>query len=167
MLIAVRRAGSYVGRIGSDRRQDLFGVGFGGILCLRVLDGALLSDELRPRAACSLARPLGGMSCVSAEPPGLCPRPARTRAPWTLFLPPGALGVSRENGPRPSKLGLFLPSSGECGWYAWLGLYSLCQGASGCIFAGADTRKNLHRHACHLDCLFVYFPQFRARVACF
>ena len=120
-MIAVRRAGSYVGRIGSDRRQDLFGVGFGGILCLRVLDGALLSDErtralararattgavfvraeLRPRAACSLARPLGGMSCVSAEPPGLCPRPARTRAPWTLFLPPGALGVSREERPAP------------------------------------------------------------------
>ena len=49
MLIAVRRAGSCVGRIGSDRRQDLFGGCFGGFLCLGVSDGALLSDE-RTRA---------------------------------------------------------------------------------------------------------------------
>ena len=48
-LIAVRRAGSCVGRIGSDRRQDLFGGCFGGFLCLGVSDGALLSDE-RTRA---------------------------------------------------------------------------------------------------------------------
>lgn len=95
--------------IGSDRRQDLFGVGFGGILCLRELDGALLSDE-RTRAlarACDNGRRL--CPCRAAAAGGLQPGTPPRGDELRLCGAAGALPSTRQDA---RALDPFSPSGG-------------------------------------------------------
>ena len=80
----------------------------------------------------------GGVT--SAEVPGLCPRPARTRAPLTRFFPSGGTrrvpgGGADRRGVRDARA-VLRPLRGQVWGYVGLGWSRICQGAGGCIFAG-------------------------------
>ena len=97
----------------------------------RALPGTPHSDAGHPIATAIRTPGVSGVRVFRPlrRAPGLCPRPARTRAPWTHYLAAaGHSACARRDGATPSALGFFRPHRASVGGVPGWGTLPMSRG---------------------------------------